>query len=61
MKSCADMSDRLRTDYLVGNTEAGGGTAELGMSHSVSLLPFGGRRIVTRGNFIPLNGTFHTR
>jgi hypothetical protein len=41
IKSCPDMCKRLRTSYLVGNTEAGGGTAELGMSHSVRLLLFG--------------------
>jgi hypothetical protein len=36
MNSLPDMWQQLRAGYLVGDTEAGGGTAELGMSHSVS-------------------------
>lgn len=37
LKSLPDMRQQLRAGYLVGDTEAGGGTAELGMSHSVSI------------------------
>lgn len=35
LDSVPDMRQRLRAGYLVGNTEAGGGTDDLGMSHSV--------------------------
>jgi hypothetical protein len=40
--SCPDMRKELRAGFLVGNTEGSGGTAELGMSHSVSWLVAGG-------------------
>lgn len=38
LQSCPKMSQLLKAGYLVGDTEAGGGTAELGMSQAVSLL-----------------------